>query len=88
MLIPLIPCNYDTDGLPSPSYIEARRSKVGLGQEKSDKNTHILTFNTIKLLHSPFPQFLLNQSSIHCLNNAVIINEVYPIDATGKLRFL
>lgn len=54
MLIHLIPCNYDPDGSPSPSYIDARRSKVGLGQEKSDKNTHILTFNTVKLVTLPF----------------------------------
>ena len=44
-----VPSNSQCVACPGPSDIGAKRSKVGVGQEKPDKNAHILTVNNAVL---------------------------------------
>ena len=72
-LIHFVPSNSEWVTSPSPSNIGAKRSKVGVGQEKPDESAHILTVNiavlpslsdTISLFFSP----IYSESSTHLLS--------------------
>ena len=85
-----IPSNSEWVTSPSPSITGAKRSKVGVGQEKPNKNAHISTVNTAVLpsvsrarFHSPPPPFIQNQTPIHHPSTSGLLSSsmkrLYPI---------
>ena len=59
-----VPRNSEWVASPGPSNTGAKRSKVGVGQEKPDKNAHISTVN-FSVLPSHSATILLSSSSIY-----------------------
>ena len=93
-----VPSNSEWVVSSGPSNIGAKRNKVGVAQEKPDKNAHISTVNIAVLpllsdtiIHSS-SRFIQNQAAIHCSSHQLYARCRHPckvsIQCFRKLIFL